>query len=101
MDKFDHIRKNEERLDKHNDILKSLNKLLDEFEESQEEFNKLKEYYASEKFQEDFDKSNRGDLPKDLKSGVLSEDAVYNTIGDNFNTAIRMLEIATRIIKTH
>ncbi|WP_373724303.1 DUF4298 domain-containing protein, partial [Bacteroides heparinolyticus] len=36
-----------------------------------------------------------------VKCGVLSEDAVYNMIGDNYDTAVRMLEVATGILKAH
>lgn len=101
MEKYDHIIEMEEILDKHQEILNNLNKVLDEFDKNQNEYKKLRDYYGSEKFIEDFDKSNNNELPKDLKCGVLSEDAVYNLIGDNYQTAIRMLELATKIIKNH
>lgn len=101
MEKYQHIIQMEEILDKHTEILEKLNKVLNEFVENQAEYNKVKEYYISEQFREDLDKSNRGEFPKDLKCGVLSEDAIFDMIGDNYQTAIYMLEVATKVIKEH
>ncbi|MGO3018461.1 MAG: DUF4298 domain-containing protein [Anaerococcus sp.] len=101
MEKYEHIIQMEKRLDKHTEILVKLKEILDEFVENQDEYNKLKEYYISEQYREDLDKSNNGKFPSDLKCGVLSEDAVFDMIGDNYQTAIYMLEIATKIFKEH
>ena len=38
-------------------------------------------------------------MPEDLPCGVLSEDAVFDLFGENFNIAIEMLELATDVIK--
>lgn len=94
-----HIEEMEKILDKHNEILSRLNDVLDEFEKNQEEYQKLRDYYVSEQYQIDFEKSNNNEFDKNLKCGVLSEDAIYNLIGDNFHTAIRMIELATKVIK--
>lgn len=99
MNEFDNISQMEEKFDRHNDLLKKVNELLDEFEKGQSDYQELRDYYYSEKFQEDFEKSNKGELPEDLKCGVLSEDAIFNIIVDNYQTAIHMLELATSIIK--
>ena len=40
----------------------------------------LREYLDSKKWQEDFEADERGELPKDLKRGVLSEDGLYNLL---------------------
>ncbi|MCR4747092.1 MAG: GNAT family N-acetyltransferase [Clostridiales bacterium] len=41
----------------------------------------LEEYYASDGWKEDFAADERGELPKTLKRGVLSEDGLYNLLG--------------------
>lgn len=38
----------------------------------------LKEYQASGLWLEDFEADERGELPPDLRRGVLSEDGLYN-----------------------
>ena len=38
---------------------------------------KLQDYYENE-WREDFEADERGELPKDLKRGVLSEDALFD-----------------------
>lgn len=42
--------------------------------------NELEEYYASDGWKEDFAADERGELPKTLKRGVLSEDGLYNLL---------------------
>ncbi|MBO4356079.1 MAG: DUF4298 domain-containing protein [Clostridia bacterium] len=52
-------------------------------------------YYGSREWYEDVE----GDLPEGVNAGVLSEDAVYDQITSVRDNAIRMLELATDIIK--
>ncbi len=40
----------------------------------------LAEYYASDEWKQDFADDEAGRLPKDLKRGVLSEDAIWNVL---------------------
>lgn len=101
MERIDRIKQMEEILDKHTEILKKVEEALDDLEKNQEAYEKLKEYYGSQKFLDDYEKSNEGELPKDLKCGVLSEDAVFDLIGENYQTAIRMLELGTKMVKDH
>ena len=41
-----------------------------------------------------------GKLPKDLKRGVLSEDAVYDLITENRELLVRMLRLVTAALET-
>ena len=43
---------------------------------------KLTDYYDSGQWLSDYEKDERGELPPDLKRGVLSEDGVYNLLCD-------------------
>lgn len=45
-------------------------------------FRDLINYYENGQWLEDFMADERGELPSNLKRGVLSEDAVYNLISD-------------------
>lgn len=101
MERIKRIEEMEKILNTHSEIVKEFNIALEKFLESQKNYDKLKEYYASDTYMSDFEASEKGELPKDLKCGVLSEDAVYNLIGDNFHTAIKMIETGTEIIKKH
>ena len=42
----------------------------------------LIQYYESEQWKTDYSADERGELPADLKRGVLSEDGVYNLLND-------------------
>lgn len=99
MEQVKRIEEMEKIYDESEKILKELEILLDKFEKNQSDFQKLSRYYSSEEWMKDFDDSNKNLLPKDLKCGILSEDAVYNLIGDNYNMAIRMLELGTNMVK--
>ena len=62
-------------------------KALEDFENSLENFmavqpniKELSDYYFSSQWMSDYDADSRGEIPQDLKRGVLSEDAAYNLI---------------------
>ena len=40
----------------------------------------LEAYYTSGKWREDYEADERGELPSDLKRGVLSQDAMYDLL---------------------
>lgn len=104
MDREERVRKIEEMeeiLDKHSEFLGRFRGMLDEFSDSQQQYNLLKEYYTNGEYLQDIESYDQGDLPQNIKCGVLSEDAVFDLIGDNFQIAVKMLEIATGIIKEH
>ena len=42
----------------------------------------LEDYQASGQWLDDFEADERGELPADLRRGVLSEDALYNLLSD-------------------
>ena len=47
-----------------------------------EKLNKLAEYYFEGVWREDYEAEERGELPKDLKRGVLAQDTIYNLYMD-------------------
>ena len=66
---------------------------LDQYEAAQTALRSLGEYLGSEEWIEDFEADEAGNLPADLKRGVLSEDGIYNLLADDQGQAARMLDI--------
>jgi antirestriction protein len=99
MKSYEHISKMETILDDHQALIDQLEALLKAFSEHQKEYRQLADYYSSQQFLTDFDEANSPDFPKDIKCGVLSEDAVFNLLTENHQIALQMLEIALNILK--
>ena len=78
---IDRISKNEERLDKLLESIKKLNNALDEFESNKKELDLLKKYYGSKNWFKDKELYENGTI-KNIKAGVLSEDAVWNMLDE-------------------
>lgn len=93
------IKEMEERLDKSSELFKQLDNILDKVEANIPNYRKLDNYYSSKYWFEDEKSYSKGELPEDLRCGVLSEDLAYNLFGENQNLAIRMIEIATKMLK--
>ncbi len=72
-----------------------LDEQLERMELLKEPMTRLFAYYGSEAWHEDRD----GELPEGVPAGVLSEDLVYDQITAVRDTAIRMLELSTDILK--
>ncbi len=53
------------------------------FMDAQRSIWELSAYYGSQDWWDDFHASENGELPDDLKCGVLSEDGVYNVLSEN------------------
>ena len=99
QDKVKRIKEMEQILEESTEIFLNVNKSLDELEKNMKKYNKLDKYYSSENWFIDEEAYREGKLPEDLKCGVLSEDLAYNLFIENNNIAIRMLEIATKMLK--
>ena len=63
--------------------LAKLEESLDAFVAGQKNIKKLEDYYHSNLWRGDFEADERGELPEDLKRGVLSEDEIFNLIEKN------------------
>ena len=73
--------------------VRELEKALDEYQTIQVDIDRLTEYLDSGGWREDFEADEAGLVPKDLKRGVLSEDGLYNLLGDIVNINEKMQEI--------
>ena len=59
----------------------------------------LKEYMESGQWQADYEAEERGEIRKELPRGVLSQDALYNTLQE-LNEALKDLKAIARKVKT-
>lgn len=95
MDKqIDRIRRMEALFDESAEALRrleqacrELNQARQDFEQAHRDFetmqpaiDELEAYYASPEWRTDFEADEAGNLPQDLKRGVLSEDGVWNLL---------------------
>ena len=99
MNRIERITQMEQRMDASADVLKKLSDALSAYEQNQKDLEKLSDYYGSTLWMKDFEDDEAGKLPKDLKRGVLSEDAVYDLITDHHELVLRMARIVTKAIE--
>ena len=83
------IEENEKRLDSLNDIVSSLDNDLTDLESNINEYYKLNKYYGSKNWLKDKEDFENGKI-KDIKAGVLSEDAVWN-LDEDMNDLIKRM----------
>ena len=93
MDQIERIKTMEEHLNKASQAVKALSDALDLYAEAMESIETIDDYLVSDEWQQDFDDSEAGRLPKDLKCGVLSEDGIWNVVDTNRELQAQMLEI--------
>ena len=80
---IERISQMEEILDRALSVMAELEKNLSELESLQPDIQKLEAYYTGKDWKADFRLDEQGKLPKDLKRGVLSEDAIYDLLEKN------------------
>lgn len=96
---YQYLKKHTETYEKYGELIGKINNILDELEENREDFDKLVEYYYSEQFQKDYDDSNQGKIDSDINQGILTEDAIYDLMGDDYYLALRFLDLANKMIQ--
>ena len=72
----------EAAFDRTAEAVRSLSEALDAYETIKGDIDRLTEYLDSGAWREDFEADEAGLVPRDLKRGVLSEDGLYNLLGD-------------------
>ena len=93
MDQIERIKTMEEHLNKASQAVKALSHALDLYAEAMESIETIDDYLVSDEWQQDFDDSEAGRLPKDLKCGVLSEDGIWNVVDTSRELNCQMLEL--------
>ena len=72
------ISRMEEILDKSGKAVRDLQEALDRYVALEEEIRELELYYTGGQWQNDFADDEAGKLPRNIRRGVLSEDAVFD-----------------------
>jgi hypothetical protein len=99
MDRIKRIEEMERCLDASRQAVDALERAFDAYEATRKDYKKLCDYYGSRRWMADYEADEAGKLPRDLKRGVLSEDAVYDLITDNHDLAVRMLKVITKALE--
>lgn len=99
MEQLERIQKMEEHLNKYAQVLADAQKALEQLEQSQTEYIQLRDYYTGQNFFDDLEYSNSPEFPENIACGVLSEDAVYDLMGEHFETAINLLDLSSSMLK--
>ena len=82
MEQIERIKQMEQRLERAAAAVMTLSAALDRYEEVQGDISALNEYYGSDEWKQDYADDEAGQLPPDLKRGVLSEDGIWNVLTD-------------------
>ena len=99
MNQIERIEHMEKILDESTEAANKLFDALEEYANLNDKYRELMEYYSSDLWLKDLDADESGNLPENLKRGVLSEDAGYDLLTKNRLLTVRMLEIATNNVK--
>ena len=73
-------RTNTERIRYYEELMQKAERALGAAEQAAELLRELSAYYTGPEWKEDFAADEAGQLPADLKRGVLSEDGIYNLL---------------------
>ncbi len=101
MNRIERITEMETYLDASAEAVRKMSEALEEYENVQRKLQKLEDYYGSVQWMKDYEADEAGKLPKDLKRGVLSEDAVYDLLDENRELTVRMLSLITNEIQNN
>ena len=93
MTYIERITEMEQRMERVDEALRTLENALDTIIDLEDDIQKLDAYYSSEEWKSDFQADESGLLPKDLKRGVLSEDGIWNLLSRVEEVKHRMIEI--------
>lgn len=96
MEQIERIKTMEQHLERASQVVMQLSAAFDEYTEVQESLRELETYYSSNEWKQDFADDEAGLLPKDLKRGVISEDAIWNVLEDSRALNLRMKELLNR-----
>ena len=77
----------------------TLTEALTQIQKQLPAYQALKAYYYSEDWEQDREFSDSPDFPQGLACGVLSEDEIYNLLGNAHSNALQMLETALALLK--
>lgn len=81
-EQIERIMNMEERLDRVMKALQDLQNAMEQLEAVKKDVDALSDYYENGTWRQDYEADEAGMLPKDLKRGVLSQDALYDILSE-------------------
>ena len=87
------IKKMEDDFNLVREVVKSLDAVLTDYEAVRSSIKRLTEYQESGRWLKDFEADERGELPKDMQRGVLSEDGLDNLLREVADLHSRMRDL--------
>lgn len=100
MTDYTHITKMEHILNEQTEKIEALENILDFMEENTDRYQALIEYYYSEQREQDLEDDKNNRIPKTLHRGVLSEDSIYDLMGDYYHCGLRLIEVGLKMLKS-
>lgn len=98
-ERIDNLRRMERILNEMNDSVQMLNKACEAWEKLFPEYRELYDYYGSEQWHADRESFDLKHFPEREPCGVLSEDAVYNLIFEQRETALYIAKTALKALE--
>lgn len=80
---FKHISYMENLFDEILSAQSALERSIENYKRLQPKVRELEQYYSGKQWRDDFSMDERGEIPADVKRGVLSEDGIYNMLERN------------------
>lgn len=99
MKQIERIEKMERYLKDSEQAVRTLSDALEQYEAAQAGLKKLSDYYGSTLWMKDYEADEAGELPAELKRGVLSEDAVYDLLTEHHELVLRMSRAVAKAIE--
>lgn len=93
------VKEMESRFEQVAQAVSELSAALDKYTDAGESLRILDAYYGSDEWKSDYAADEKGLFPKNLKRGVLSEDAVWNVLSDCRELNDRMQEMVGGCVK--
>ncbi len=93
------IREMEAALNEASAAVRGFDEALERYAAAQEAVRKLSAYYGSDEWRAHLAADEAGELPSDLRRGVLSEDGIWDVLEENRELPARMLEVSAGIIR--
>lgn len=74
-------------------VMAALDMAFDEYTDIKDWIGELKDYMESGQWRKDFEADEKGEIPEDLKRGILSEDGLFDLLADVTKIMARGKEI--------
>ena len=91
--RVERITRYETMLNEVTEVLRKAEQAIGAYEAVRPKIKALEEYYTGPTWKRDFNASEKGQLPKDLPCGVLSEDGINDILDDDLALRERVREL--------